>query len=107
MAREAATRAAKHLFQVNTKDPVMLEKEMATMFHHNMAKLLFLCKRARPDIQTVIAFLCTKVKGPDKDDYKEFIRVMQYWQGTAKMPLMLEGDNTCKIKWWVDASFAV
>ena len=35
---------------------------MADMFHHNVAKLLFLCKRAQPDIQTSVAFLCTRVK---------------------------------------------
>ncbi len=104
---EAPTAAANHLFEVNEKNPVMLDEETATMFHLNVAKLLFLCKRARPDIQTAIAFLCTRVKGPDNDDYKKLIRVMRYLRGTAKMPLTLEGDNTCIIKWWVDASFAV
>jgi hypothetical protein len=93
MDGEAATAAANHLFEVNTKDPVVLDEETATMFHHNVAKLLFLCKRARPDIQTAIAFLCTRVKGPDNDNYKKLVRVMRYLQGTAKMPLTLEGDN--------------
>jgi hypothetical protein len=37
----------------------MLDKVQADMFHHNVAKLLFLCKRARPDKQTAVAFLCT------------------------------------------------
>jgi hypothetical protein len=63
MPREAATAAANHQFEVNMKDPVMLNEETATMFHHNVAKLLFLCKRARPDIQTAITFLCTGAKG--------------------------------------------
>jgi hypothetical protein len=107
MEGEAPTAATNHLFQVNEKDPVMLEDDRATMFHHNVAKLLFLCNRARPNIQTAIAFLCTRVKGPNNDDYKKFIRVMRYLRGTAKMPLRLEGDNTSIIKWWVDATFAV
>jgi hypothetical protein len=51
----------------------MLDEETATMFHHNKAKLLFLCKCARPDIQTAIALLCTRVKGPGNDDYKKLI----------------------------------
>jgi hypothetical protein len=70
MDGEAATTAANHLFEVNETNPIMLNEDKAIMFHHNVAKMLFLCKRARPDIQTVIAFLCTIVKGPDTDDYK-------------------------------------
>ena len=47
-------------------------------FHHNVAKLLFLCKRARPDLQTAVAFLSTWVQRPDRDDYKKLARAMKY-----------------------------
>jgi hypothetical protein len=96
---ESATTAANHLFEVNEKDPHMFDEEKATMFHHNVAKLLLLCKRARPDIQTAVALLCTRVKGPDVDDYKKLGRVMKYLRATRTMPLTLEGDNACIIKW--------
>ena len=72
-----------------------------------MAKLLFLCKRARPDIQTAVSFLCKRVKAPDNDDYKKLTRVMKYLRGTINMPLSLGADNMNIVKWWVDASFAV
>jgi hypothetical protein len=104
MEGTAATPASNHLFQVNKNTPVMLDTEKSEMFHHNVAKLLFLCKRARPDIQTAVAFLTTRVKGPDMDDYKKLRRVMRYLRGTRSIPLTLEGDN---FKWWVDAAFAV
>jgi hypothetical protein len=107
MDGEAATAAANHLFEVNTKDPTMLDEDRAVLFHHNVAKLLFLCKRARPDIQTAVAFLCKRVKAPDEDDYKKLTRVVRYLRGTLHMPLTLEADNMHIIKWWVDASFAV
>jgi hypothetical protein len=77
------------------------------MYHHNTAKLLFLCKRARPDIQTVVAFLCTRVKNPDEDDYKKLTRVMRYLRLTTTMPLTLEADGTNVVKWWAGASYAV
>ncbi|KAI2499082.1 Reverse transcriptase (RNA-dependent DNA polymerase) [Fragilaria crotonensis] len=98
--------ASPKLFDV---DPIaaQLPKNLATLFHHNAAKLLFLCKRARPDVQTATAFLCTRVKGPDSDDYKKLRRVMQYLRSTAYMPLTLEAEDMCVIKWWVDSSFAV
>ena len=108
MDGESATPAANHLFQVNELGAEPLGNEKATMFHHNVAKLLFLCKRARPDIQTAVAFLCTRVKSPDVDDYKKLCRVMRYLRGTKTMPLAtLEADSLNVVKWWVDASFAV
>ena len=73
----AATPAAQHLFEVNN-NPEPLDEDTAQMFHHNTAKLLFLCKRARPDVQTAVAFLLARVKGPDKDDYKKLGRTMKY-----------------------------
>jgi hypothetical protein len=49
MDGESATPAPNHLFEVNTGDTqVMLDKAQADMFHHNVAKLLFLCKGKRP-----------------------------------------------------------
>ena len=107
MDGESATPAANHLFEVNEQNREMLDKEQADMFHHNVAKLLFLCKRARPEIQTAVAFLCTRIKGPDSDDYKKLTRVMKYLRGTSDMPLTLLANDMSIMKWWVDASFAV
>jgi hypothetical protein len=46
MDGEAATPAANHLFEVNKMNPTMLDEPMLILFHHNVAKLLFLYKRA-------------------------------------------------------------
>jgi Reverse transcriptase (RNA-dependent DNA polymerase) len=61
MGGESSTPAANHLFEVNNDNPTKLDKDKAIQFHHNVAKLLFLCKRARPDSQTGVSFLCTRV----------------------------------------------
>jgi Reverse transcriptase (RNA-dependent DNA polymerase) len=71
MDGEAKTPASPHLFTINLLNPEKLGEDDAAMFHHHVAKLLFLCKRARPDIQTAVAFLCTRVQSPDMDDYKK------------------------------------
>jgi hypothetical protein len=107
MNGETATPASNHLFQVNTEGGTKLSEDQSVFFHHNVAKLLFLCKRARPDVQPPVAFLCTRVKSPDTDDYKKLTRVMRYLRATRNMPLTLEAENMNVIKWWVDASFAV
>ena len=51
----AITPAANHLFEVNKTTKNISEKD-AQAFHTIMEKLLFLCKRAQPDILTGIAF---------------------------------------------------
>jgi hypothetical protein len=40
----ATTPAAVYLFEVNHNNPELLDRETADMFHHNVAKLMFLCK---------------------------------------------------------------
>jgi hypothetical protein len=102
----AATPAGEHLFQVD-HEAAQLDNAGSDLFHSITAKLLFLCKRARPDIQTPIAFLCTRVKGPDVDDYKKLQRVVRYLRGSKQLCLTLEADDLQILKWWVDASFGV
>ena len=68
---------------------------------------MFLSKRARLDLQTAVAFLCTRVKSPDIDDAKKLGRVMRHLRETIFLPLVLGWDGTGNIYWSVDASFAV
>jgi Reverse transcriptase (RNA-dependent DNA polymerase) len=98
--------AASDLFEIN-EGATKLDTAQSEFFHRHVAKLLFLCKRARPDIQPAISFLCTRVQAPDVDDYKKLTRVMQFLRGTVDDPLTLEADGTGSVNWWADASFAV
>jgi len=41
-----------------------------------VAKLLYICRQTQKYIQTVFAFLCSRVKTPDKDDHKKHTKVM-------------------------------
>jgi hypothetical protein len=104
MDGRATTPAANYLFAVDPTSKPLCE-EIADMFYHYTAKLLFLSKRARPDIQTAVAFLTMRVKGPDDDDYKKLVRVVKYLRDTADLLLTLEADNLHVIKWWIDGSF--
>jgi len=100
--------AQDHLFDV--RDPSMarlLPEEQAMAFHHTTAQLLFLSARARRDIQPCIAFLTTRVKAPDEDDWGKVKRVLGYLKGTLHMPLILSADSLTLSRWWVDAAYAV
>ena len=101
----ATTPAAEHLFKINDT-PTYLTDEDAMFFHHNVAKLLFLCKRACPDLQTAVAFLSTRVKKPDHDDYKKLAQAMKYLRKTITLPLTLEADDLQMVHWWIDGAFA-
>ena len=70
----AAIPAAECLFQVRDQHEVkQLPEEQAVQFHHNVAKF-FVGTRARQDIQKAVAFLSTRVKMPDYDDWGKLKR---------------------------------
>jgi hypothetical protein len=99
----ATSPAAEHLFQIVDGIP-LLDDATSEFFHATVAKLLFLCKRGRPDIQTAIAFLCTRVQHPTKHDYNKLSRVIKYLRHTTDLVLRLSAENLNIIKWWTDAS---
>jgi hypothetical protein len=98
--------APPHLFKVDADCEKLNEKE-ATAFHNLVAKTLYATKRARPDTCTPIAFLTTRVREPDKDDWAKMVHMMKYIRGTKMLPLILRANGSGILKWWIDASFAV
>jgi hypothetical protein len=70
----AATPAHDKLFEIRDDDAMKLNEEQALAFHHTVAQLLFMATRARRDIQTAVAFLTTRVKSPDEDDWGKLKR---------------------------------
>jgi hypothetical protein len=99
------TPAAEHLFKVN-EDTVRLDEREAAVFHNFVAKCLFLTKRARPDMSAAVAFLATRVKGSNEDDWKKRVRMIRYLRGSVNLPLILRADSVPIPKWWVDVSHA-
>jgi len=99
--------APKDLFVVDDDSPKLDEKR-AVAYHNIVAKVLFTTKRARPDTCTSIAFLMTRVREPDKDDWRKMCHLMMYLRGTITLALILCATVGLGIlKWWVDASFCV
>ena len=104
----AETPASDNLFTKATgKKARPLDKKRKEEFHTTVAKSLFLCKRARPDVQPTVAWLCSRVKDSDESEWTKLVRMMKYLNGTREKVLTLSIDNLRVIKWYVDASFAV
>ena len=93
------------LFQAGNSD--LLDPKHGEVFHTFTAKLLFACKRARPDMQTLTTVLCTRVKGPTVDDWNKLLQGLKFIHQTVNDKLILRVDDIRIINWWVDASFAV
>ena len=58
-------------------------------FHWMVARLLFVAKRAQPDIQVAVAFLCTRVSSPSQQDYNKLSTVIKYIRETIHLPLLI------------------
>ena len=76
-------------------------------YHTLTAQCLYMSKRARPDLQTSIAFHCTRVCKPDIDYQKKLARTIRHLVATIHLPLILMVNEHAIIEWWVDAAFAV
>jgi hypothetical protein len=106
MDGEAPSSAANHLITVND-DQIKVNENNSQFFNTCVAKKLFLCKRARPDLQTAVAFFSTRVKSCDEDDYKKLIRMLQFLRATRGDVLTLSADSLHNVRWWVYVSYAV
>jgi hypothetical protein len=99
-----STPASDHFFQVRPPtEATYLPEEQARAFHHTTAQLLFL-SRVRHNIQTTVAFLTTRVKHPDEDDWGKLRRVLTYLLSTQHLRLTLSAELLSSIVWYVDAS---
>ena len=100
----ATTPADENLFSLRESPP--LSTAESKRFHSFVAKLLYLSKRTRPDILTLVAFLTTRVQGPTEDDKVKLDRGMKYLNGTRDLTLTLRVEGPIRITAYVDASFA-
>jgi hypothetical protein len=106
VTRSAATPARKTLFNVNTQSPA-LDKDKADRFHRIVAKLLYISKRCRLDIQLAVAFLCTRVSCSTEEDWGKLRRTLQYLHRTVDEFLILGADSLTAMRTFVDAAYGV
>jgi hypothetical protein len=89
------------------KEADKLSEEGTTAFHNLVAKTLHVGKCARPDVCMIIAFLTTRVRAPDVDDWRKLSHLMAYLRVDRLYPLILSANGSGVLMWYADASFAV
>jgi hypothetical protein len=97
--------AGADVFDINSNLP-LLSKEQQDEFHSTVARLLYLSKRARPDILLPVSFLTTRVRKATEQDQAKLNRVLDYLsQGHRALILGCAADGP-KLEAYVDASHA-
>jgi hypothetical protein len=99
------TPATDQLF--NIRESPLLRGEEADRFHTLTAKLLYLAKRARPDILLAVSFLTTRVQQPTDDDQAKLQRVFKYLNSCPELGITLEASSKLGLKAYIDASYGI
>jgi hypothetical protein len=85
----------------------LLDEETRKWFHTKTAKLLYLAKRARPDILTAVSFLCTRVQSATTEDAVKLARVLGYIKSTVDQVLYIRTAVKPVVRAYIDAAYAL
>ena len=88
------------MFKVD-EDALKLDQTQARAFLNIAAKMMYVTKWARPDISLAVAFLTTRVKGPDIDNWRKLGHTTNYLRVTRELPLILGADGLGVLRWYV------
>ena len=101
------TPANKNLFKTFDGESKELDNVKSDIFHSVTAKLLFIMKRGRPDIETTISYLMTRVSKSNEKDWEKLKRCLGYLKKTINDRRIIGADSMRDLHVWVDASHAV
>ena len=104
--RKVRAAAGHGLFSVDLSS-TSLSPDKADIFHSIVAKLLWMMKRSRPDIEPVISFLTTRVSAPTDEDWQKLKLLMQCLNSTVDDVRIIGADNLSTLYTWIDAACAV
>ena len=104
--RKYSTPAARWIFKTDPEAKPLPEKK-ADIYRKFVAKLIWVEKRSRPDIEPTNSFLCTRVKAPDREDWHKFKRLMCFIKGTVDDVRIIGADDLLNMIVMIDSAHAV
>ena len=102
-----STPANKNLFTTYDGESPGLNEEKSEVFHSVVAKLLFIMKRGKPDIETTISYLMTRVSKSNEKDWEKLKRCLGFLKRTFDDLRHIGADSLRDLHVWVDASHAI
>jgi hypothetical protein len=104
---ESKTPASNELFEIDDKSN-KLDKEQADWFHRQVAKLLYLAKRTKPECLTAVAFLATRVTKSTEEDKHKLSRLLKYVRSSKNIGIRLKpGNMGISVRCYVDAAYGL
>ena len=85
----------------------ILEKKDADILHSVVAKLLWVAKGGRINIEPAISFLCTRVTKITKEDREKLRLLFKYLKHTINNKRIMGEDSLSQLCTWVDAAYGV
>ena len=103
----AKTPAADNLYEIRDDVP-LASKEVSDWFHTQVAKMLYLAKRTKPECLTAVAFLTTRVTKCNLDDVVKLTRLLKYVRRTQQTGIVLKPGKLGVIaRSYIDAAYGV
>ena len=84
-----------------------LNRQESEVFHSVTAKFLHICKRARLDIEPVVAYLCTRVSCSTENDREQLDRLVRCVKRTLNDVRIVGAKDIRTLLTWIDAAYAV
>jgi len=82
-------------------------EEERKWFHSNVAKMLYLAKRVRPECLVAVSYLSTRVQKCNKRDLRKLKRLIGYIAGTPGRGILLEIGDKIRVCTQIDAAYGV
>ena len=95
-----------HIFYVN-EDDKLINKNKQEKIHSMTSILLYIVKRGRPYLETLVSFLTTRVTKRNVDDWKNLKRGLKYVKNSIKDKIMIGAKILYYLYTWIDAAYAV
>jgi hypothetical protein len=103
---DAVNPAKSKLFVINHDSEILCD-EKGNIYHSVTAKLLWVSQRSRPDLETAVSFLCTRVQQPTVEDWGKLRRTLKFLKKTKSDRRIMGADDILKLETWIDASYAI
>ena len=98
---------AQHGLMTVDKDSERLDEHRRNVFHSVTQKLLYIKKRERPDLETLLSFLTTRVTKSTVEDWKKLKRGLQFFLCTINNERIIGATTLRELFTWIDAAYAV
>lgn len=97
--------ASPNLFEQDDESP-LLQQHQSDDFHSIVATILFMAKRARPELLCATSYLTTKVKAPTVQDWGKLRKLVSFIAGTKEKGLVLQPKGIW-VEAWADAAYGI